>query len=73
MRLGFHGATAMTSDLQTDITATANAGLKAIELWADKIDKYLFDHSLDDLKALLTDNNVAAMSINSIEFISFRG
>ena len=37
MRLGFHGATAMTSDLQTDITATANAGLKAIELWADKM------------------------------------
>ena len=73
MRIGFHGATSMRSDLETDIAVTAQAGLTAIELWADKIDKYLTDHSLDDLKALLTDHNVAAMSINSIEFISFRG
>ena len=73
MRLGFHGATSMTSDLETDVKATAHAGLKALELWASKIDKYLADHSLDDLKALLTTNDVAAMSINSIEFITFRG
>ena len=63
----------MTSDLETDVKATAHAGLKALELWASKIDKYLADHSLDDLKALLTTNDVAAMSINSIEFITFRG
>ena len=31
------------------------------------------DHSLDDLKALLTEKGVAPMSINSIEFITFRG
>jgi len=73
MRLGFHGATAMTSDLETDIRATAHAGLKALELWAGKIDAYLTDHTLDDLRALLAENNVAPMSINSLEFISFRG
>jgi 2-keto-myo-inositol isomerase len=73
MRLGFHGATAMTSDLETDVRATAHAGLTALEMWAAKIDKYLADHSLDQLKGLLTDNGVAAMSINSIEFITFRG
>jgi 2-keto-myo-inositol isomerase len=73
MRLGFHGATSMTSDLETDVRATAHAGLKALEMWASKIDKYLADHSLDDLKALLTKNGVAPMSINSIEFITFRG
>ena len=32
MRLGFHGATSMTSDLETDVQATAYAGLKALEL-----------------------------------------
>ena len=48
MRLGFHGATSMTSDLDTDVRATAHAGLKALEMWASKIDKYLADHSLDD-------------------------
>jgi 2-keto-myo-inositol isomerase len=63
----------MTSDLETDVKATAHAGLKALEMWATKIDKYLADHSLDDLKALLTENGVAPMSINSIEFITFRG
>ena len=73
MRLGFHGATSMTSDLETDVGATAHAGLRALELWAGKIDTYLAGHSLADLKALLDDNGVAPMSINSIEFISFRG
>jgi 2-keto-myo-inositol isomerase len=73
MRLGFHGATSMTSDLETDVKATAHAGFSALELWAAKIDTYLADHSLEDLTALLTENGVAPMSINSIEFISFRG
>lgn len=73
MRLGFHGATSMTSTLEADVEATAHAGFLALELWAAKIDKYLADHSLDDLKALFTENDVAPMSINSIEFITFRG
>lgn len=73
MRLGFHGATSMTSDLETDVVASAHAGFKALELWGAKIDKYLADHSLDDLKALLAEKGVAPMSINSIEFITFRG
>lgn len=73
MRLGFHGATSMTSDLETDVIASAHAGFKALELWGAKINKYLADHSLDDLKVLLTQKGVAPMSINSIEFITFRG
>src|SRR5512143_4037094 len=73
MRLGFHGATSMTSDLETDVAASAQAGFVALELWGAKIDKYLVNHSLDDLKALLTEKGVAPMSINSIEFITFRG
>lgn len=73
MRLGFHGATSMTSDLETDVAVSAHAGFVALELWGAKIDKYLSSHSLDDLKTLLTKNGVAPMSINSIEFITFRG
>ncbi len=42
-------------------------------MWAGKIESYLAGHSLPDLKALLDDNRVAPMSINSLEFISFRG
>jgi 2-keto-myo-inositol isomerase len=63
----------MTSDLETDVLASAHAGFKALELWGTKIDKYLADHSLEELKALLTEKDVAPMSINSIEFITFRG
>lgn len=73
MRLGFHGATTMTSDLQTDVAASVHAGFKALELWAAKVDRFLEDHSIEDLKALLQDNNVAPMTFNSIEFIAFRG
>jgi 2-keto-myo-inositol isomerase len=63
----------MTSDLETDVQATAHTGLRALELWAGKIDTYLATHSPADLKALLAEHGVAPMSINSIEFISFRG
>jgi 2-keto-myo-inositol isomerase len=73
MRLGFHGATSMTADLETDIKATVQAGFKALELWAAKVDKYLTDHSLEELNALLASNGVAPMSFNSVEFIAFRG
>ena len=52
MLLGFHGATTMTSDLETDVAVTAHAGFKGLEVWAAKMDRYLVDHSVADLKAL---------------------
>ncbi|MFQ5854774.1 MAG: sugar phosphate isomerase/epimerase family protein [Anaerolineae bacterium] len=73
MQLGFHGATTMTSDLETDVAASAQAGFSALELWAAKVDAFLDTHPLSDLKALLENSGVAPMSINSIEFIAFRG
>jgi 2-keto-myo-inositol isomerase len=72
MKLGFHGATTMTSDLETDVVATAYAGFKALELWAAKIDRFLADHTREELDALLKSAGVSPMTINSIEFISFR-
>lgn len=73
MKVGFHGATTMTADLQTDVTAAAHAGFKTLELWAAKVDRFLTDHSISELKALLHDNGVAPMTFNAIEFIAFRG
>jgi 2-keto-myo-inositol isomerase len=73
MKLSFHGATTMTSDLQTDVAASAHAGFKSLELWAAKVDRFLADHTVADLTALLQHNNVAPMTFNSIEFIAFRG
>jgi 2-keto-myo-inositol isomerase len=73
MKLGFHGATTMPADLQTDVAATAQAGFTTLELWAAKVDRSLAEHSLADLKGLLQEDHVAPMTFNAIEFIAFRG
>jgi 2-keto-myo-inositol isomerase len=73
MLLAFHGATTMTSDLETDIAVSAHAGFKALEVWARKMDRYLADHSLAALKALFEKHGVIPLALNSIEFIAFRG
>ncbi len=73
MRLAFHGATTMTSDLQTDVAVSARAGFKALEVWAGKADSFLAAHSPADLKALFVEHGVEALALNSLEFIAFRG
>ena len=73
MLLAFHGATTMTSDLETDIGVSARAGFKALEVWARKMDRYLVDHSLADLNGLFENQGVMPLTLNSIEFIAFRG
>jgi 2-keto-myo-inositol isomerase len=73
MQLAFHGATTMTSDLETDISVSAKAGFAGLEIWAEKLDRYLAAHSLADLQELFTKQHVAPLALNSIEFIAFRG
>jgi len=73
MLLAFHGATTLKCDLPTDIIVSARAGYAGLELWAAKIDSYLADHTLEDLRSLLARNHVEPIAINSIEFIGFRG
>jgi len=63
----------MTSDLETDVAVSAYAGFKALEVWAAKVDRYLAHHSLADLKALFVNHGVLPLTLNSIEFIAFRG
>jgi 2-keto-myo-inositol isomerase len=72
MLLGFHGATTMPCDLETDIAVTAAAGFGALELWAAKVDRYLADHTTADLNALLVGKGIAPLTLNSIEFIAWR-
>jgi 2-keto-myo-inositol isomerase len=73
MLLGFHGATTMTSDLETDVAIAREAGYKGLELWSGKVDIYLESHSLAELKALFVDNGIAPLSINALVFVGFRG
>lgn len=73
MQLAFHGATSMKADLETDIRVSSEAGYVALELWTDKVDRFLEQHSVQDLKALLEQHHVAPMTLNSLEMIAFRG
>ena len=72
MKLGFHGATTMTSSLETDVEISAAAGFKGLEIWASKMDTYLATHSVEELRDLFVDYAVLPLAINSIEFIGFR-
>lgn len=73
MKLAYHGATSMKSDLVTDITVSDRAGYGALELWGAKVDRYLLNHTPADLAALLARHKVQPTAMNSIEFIGFRG
>ena len=72
MRLAYHGATHMPSDLTTDVLASERAGFQALEVWAAKVDRYLEDHSPRELARLFTSHGLEVVSVNSIEFIGFR-
>ncbi|MGB9880224.1 MAG: sugar phosphate isomerase/epimerase family protein [Anaerolineae bacterium] len=73
MLLGLNGATTMKADLPTDIAAASAAGFQALEIWAAKLDTYLQEHSIAELDALFKQHAIFPASINSIEFITFRG
>jgi 2-keto-myo-inositol isomerase len=73
MKLAFHSATTMTSDLETDIAISAQAGFTALEVWAKKVDNYLATHSLSNLNALFVKHNLVPLALSSLEFIAFRG
>lgn len=72
MKISLNGATTMHADLPTDIRAAGKAGYDLIEIWASKLRRWLESHSVTELRALLTENNVEPYSINSIEHITFR-
>ncbi|MDY7039888.1 MAG: sugar phosphate isomerase/epimerase [Chloroflexota bacterium] len=72
MLLGFNGATTMKATLPQDIVTASGAGFKALEIWAAKMDEYLAEHGVAELRALFAEHGVQPASINSIEFITFR-
>jgi 2-keto-myo-inositol isomerase len=71
MKIGFNGASTMKTDLPGDIQAASKAGYDLIEIWAKKMESYLSQHSLSDLKGLMKQANLSPLAINSVEFITF--
>ena len=72
MKIAINGATTMTADLETDIRAAAAAGYDLVELRSTKLYRYLEDHALEDLKALLAETGIGVLSINTLEHITWR-
>jgi 2-keto-myo-inositol isomerase len=72
VELAINGATTMKATLPQDIAAASAAGFKALEIWAAKMDAYLEENSVQELKGLFGRAGVQPTSINSIEFITFR-
>jgi hypothetical protein len=64
MKSGFHSATTTTADLQTDVTASAHAGFKTLELWLAKVDRFplkIFPFIYACLKLFMHVSNILAM------------
>ncbi|OLE32309.1 MAG: hypothetical protein AUG45_10600 [Ktedonobacter sp. 13_1_20CM_3_54_15] len=73
MQLGFNGATTQTADLATDIHVAGQAGYDVIELRDGKLDQFLAQGSLDDVRRMVREANVAAWTINAIGRVGVDG
>lgn len=71
MKIGFNGASTMKTDLPGDIRAASQAGYDLLEIWAKKMETYLCDHSLGELRDLLAKAHLQPLAINSVEFVTF--
>lgn len=67
MILGFNGLTSKHTTLMEDIHGSSRNGFGAIELRDYKIESYLADFCTNDLSALLSNNKIIPVAINSIE------
>ena len=72
MKSCVNGATTMPYALDQDIDAAARAGFEGLEIWWDKLVAYLEDHSTDDLKQLLKDNDLTPVGICPLRIWPFR-
>ncbi len=72
MKLGFNGATTMTSPFETDVKIAGAAGYDVLEITATKLDKYLQTHTIQDAHKLIDAAKLKTHAINSIEQINSR-
>jgi len=73
MLLGWNGATTPKADLCTDIEVARQAGFSGIELSAAKLTKYLEEHSTAELSELLQAAKLRAVSIGTLERLTYAG
>jgi 2-keto-myo-inositol isomerase len=71
MKLALNGATTMQADLATDFQAAKAAGFDYLEIWAEKLRTFLHHRTTRELNELIAGDGVPALSINSIEHVTF--
>jgi len=71
MELGLNGATTLKADLATDIAVAGTAGFDFVEIWAAKLMGYLEWGGLPALKRDLKRSGVKAVTLNSVERVTF--
>jgi len=72
MKLGFNGATTMTSPFETDVRIAGQTGYAVLEITATKLDKFLIKHTIQDARKLIDAAKLKTYAINSIEQINTR-
>lgn len=56
MKYAINGATTMPYSLEEDLRAAAAAGFQGVEIWWDKLDRFLEKHTPADLRSILNDS-----------------
>ena len=72
MLIGLNGATTMSAVLATDIKVASLAGFDCLEIWAEKLRKFLTTENIESLNDLFRNNKILPVSINSLENITFQ-
>ena len=72
MKLGFNGATTMTSPFETDVRIAGAAGYDVLEITATKLDKFLQTRTLEEARKLIAAAKLKPYAVNSIEKINSR-
>lgn len=63
MKYAINGATTMKYPVEEDIVSAARNGFEGVELWWDKVKRYLENHTAAQLNTLLRENHVEAAGL----------
>ncbi|MFX1297358.1 MAG: sugar phosphate isomerase/epimerase family protein, partial [Promethearchaeota archaeon] len=70
MKLAVNQATLMKTELEIFLKAISIAGFKGVELRRDETFVYLENHSIEELREKLKENNLYCVTFNAIELFS---
>lgn len=66
-----NGATTLPYSLEDDIRSAGRAGFEQVEIWSAKLDAYLQNHTVEDLKKLLREAGVTVAAICPYSLVMF--